>query len=160
MIRVAPIEDMELVRDTLMNPSVWSAFADDGCDSNFAPVQTAHNWFLGAWDGDEFLGMFLTSQINAVVCETHVAMLPNCGGRRAVVAGERLKEWIWLNTPFLRITTSAPSCNKLGLKFARLAGLSEFGLNPGSWLKNGQLHDLHLLGVSYGKSLGRSNNQR
>lgn len=151
-MRIEPILDPELVRKTLTSPSVWTAMADDGFvkPEAFVPSLNDWNWFLGVWDGDEYLGMFMVYQVNGIMCEAHVALLPNCGGFRAVKAGELMKAWTWQNTPFKRIITSVPSCNKLGLKYAKLAGLTEHGLNPGSWLKNGQLHDLHLFGVSHG----------
>lgn len=152
MIIVEPIQDMKLVRETFTQPHVWAAMSDDGfidpCD--FWPVPRPGTYYLGAWDGDEYLGMFMVYTVNAIMCDAHIAMLKTCGGLRAHRSGKLVIEWIWRNTMFRRIITSVPECNTLGLRFAKLAGLSQFGLNPGSWLKNGQLHDQIELGVSHG----------
>ena len=152
MIQIAPIEDMELVRATLTQPHIWDAFSDDlqGDPLNFDPCIIPGALWLGAWDGPEYLGLFPAYRVNGIMCEVHVAMIKHCGGSRALRAYRAMRDWIWANTGFKRIITSVPDCNKLGLRYALLAGLSEFGLNPGGWLKNGQLHDLHLLGVSHG----------
>jgi hypothetical protein len=149
VIRIEPITNMELVRSTLTTPHIWDAMADDGFikPEDFHPVPLIGTWWLGAWDEAEYLGLFPIYTINMTVCEAHVALLKTCGGIRAKAAGEALKLWVWSNTNFKRIITSVPSCNRLGLRYAKLAGLKEFGLNPGSWQKNGQTHDLIMLGV-------------
>jgi len=149
MLRVEPIDDMELVRLTMTVPHIWDATSDDGYikPSEFNPKQTPGIYWIGVWDDDKYLGLFLIETVNVWCCDSHVAMLPWCGGRRAIKAHELTKQWIWTNTTFRRIITATPSCNKLGLKFARMAGFVKFGLNPKSWLKNGELHDLVLSGV-------------
>jgi hypothetical protein len=41
-----------------------------------------------------------------------------------------------------------PANNRLALSFAKSCGMTEYGLNPQSFLKDGQLYDQVLLGVS------------
>jgi len=152
MIRIDQIHDMSLVRNILTMPHIWAAMTDDGFPppEEFFPQDTFGSYYLGAWDDDEFLGMFILYLSNIWMADSHVAMLPNCGGRRALKAHKICLEWIWANTSFRRIITATPSCNKLGMQFARLAGFQRFGLNPKSWLKNGHLYDLVLSGVDHG----------
>jgi hypothetical protein len=153
VIRVAPIEDAELVRQTLTRPEIWDSMADDGAmpPECFQPQLGGSAIYLGAWDDDEYLGLFQIYLQNHICCNADVSMLPTCGGFRALKAYKMGCEWLWQNTNFRRIVSINPSCNKLGLKFAKLAGFVEFGLNPNAWLKNGQLFDLVLLGVDRGR---------
>lgn len=152
MIKIDRIHDMGLVRDIMTMPRMWDAMTDDGFPSkdHFWPQDVPSTYYLGVWDDSEFLGMFILYQQNCMMADSHIAMLPNCGGSRALKAQSICLDWIWSNTPFRRIITATPSCNRLGLKFARLAGFVKFGLNQGAWLKNGQLYDLVLSGVNHG----------
>ena len=152
MIRVGMIDDLELIRSTFTTPHVWDAMSDDGFikPEEFVPQFRKNTWYLGAWDDSEYLGMFIIYTLNAILCDVHVALLKNCGGIRALKAGRMAFEWCFENTPFRRFTSANPTCNRLGLRYAKLLGFKEFGLNPGAWLKNGKVYDIILLGVSHG----------
>lgn len=144
---IAPVTDLGLVRDTLRQPSVWDAFTDDGFPED---VEFKDGLYLGAWRGDEYLGLFPIYRVNGATCEAHAALLPNCSGVSARFAMREMIDWIWKNTEFVRLVTSVPTCNKRGIRLAAIAGLTEYGRNPASWKKNGALHDVVLMGVSNG----------
>lgn len=152
-IRIAPITDMALVRSTITTPHIWDALTDDadGDPSAFNPSPIPTTTWLGAWDEDEFLGMFILRYLSAACGEAHIALLPNCGGFRALRAYRAVMAWAWANTKFSRIIGATPSNNAKALKFVRLAGFIEFGRNPKAWLKNGQLFDLVMTGVNRGR---------
>ena len=48
----------------------------------------------------------------------------------------------------LRLTGSIPEYNRLAIRFARASGWKQFGVNEKSHMKNGQLHDQILFGIS------------
>ena len=85
---------------------------------------------------------------NAICWEIHTCLLPNAWGERGRRAARLLPEWIWQHTPCRRIITNVPDNNRLALRFALAAGMTEIGVNAASFLKNGKLRDQTLLGIS------------
>jgi len=85
---------------------------------------------------------------NAICWEVHTCLLPCAWGERAYIAARALPEWIWRHTPCRRIVTNVPSSNRLALRFALRAGMTIYGCNKASYLKNGRLCDQLCLGLS------------
>lgn len=148
-VSVELLSDMDLVRETLVQPHVWEALSDDGFirPDQFEPQPIRGNYYIGAWDGSEYLGLMIVYTLNAICGDVHVALLKSCGGIRAVQAGKLAIQWVWDNTHFRRLTSTNPTCNRLGARFARLVGMTQYGINPRSWLKDGNLYNSILFGV-------------
>jgi RimJ/RimL family protein N-acetyltransferase len=151
MIRFERTHDLALIRRVMTDPSVYARISDDGCPDapQFEAADNPALWYVAVHDGsDELLGLFLFVPQNAVCWEVHTALLPLAYGPRAARAGSGVISWVWANTPCRRLMTNVPAYNRLALRYAERAGLTQFGLNPGSYLKNGVLFDQILLGVS------------
>ena len=143
--------DLELVRKILVIPRIWRWVTDDGAPEleDFTPAQAAeHTWYVIVWDVAELLGLFIFHPHNSVTWEVHTCLLPKSWGERAQQAAVGVQAWMWSQTDWQRIVTTVPANNRLALRFARRAGMVEYGINPKSWLKDGELHDQHLLGIS------------
>lgn len=145
-----------LVTMVLSHPKIYDAIADDGCPAReqFTFQTRPGLWPIVASDGPELLGLFLFEPRNAVEWTVHTCLLPNAwgrkrdGGGRALAAAKGVIQWIWQNTTCRRITTHVPEYNRLALRFAKQAGLIEYGFNPKSWVKHGRLHGQIELGIS------------
>jgi RimJ/RimL family protein N-acetyltransferase len=98
-------------------------------------------------DCAQLLGMWSLVAHNAVCWEIHTCLLPHAWGRSLRAALE-MAEWIWRETPCRSLITHVPAYNRLALKFARQAGMTEYGVIPRSWLKDGILWDQIVLGLS------------
>ena len=142
--------DLELVRKILVQPPIWRWITDDGAPAreDFKPPEHPGIWYVIVWDVAELLGLFMFAQINSVCYEGHTCLLRKAWGQRAHQAAVGVQAWIWSQTDWQRIVTTVPANNRLALRFARRAGMLEYGINPKSWLKDGELHDQHLLGIS------------
>lgn len=142
--------DAALIRRVLTDPSVYGKISDDGCPppSEFEVKDTQAACYVSVYEADELLGLFLLVPQNAVCWEIHTCLLPSAYGSLARRAAEGILDWTWTNTPCQRIVTNVPAYNRLALRFAEGAGLTQFGLNPCSYLKGGELFDQILLGIS------------
>ncbi len=142
--------DYELARSIITDPYIYDHVSDDNSPSakEFQPVQSELMWYLIVRDEEEVLGCFLFVPQNSVCFEVHTCILPNALGSRAREAAQMAKEWMFTHSPAERIVTNVPETNILALKFAKAAGLKEYGLNPRSFLKHGLLLDQTMLGVS------------
>ncbi len=143
--------DLVLIRKILTHPRIWPWITDDGAPDReqFQPTPAGeHVWYVLVWDVAELLGLFIFHPHNSVTWEVHTCLLPKSWGERATRAAVGVQAWLWAQTDWQRIVTTVPANNRLALRFARRAGMVEYGLNPKSWLKDGKLHDQHLLGIS------------
>lgn len=139
-----------LVRQIMTHPRIWPHISDDACPEprEFRPLDHPGVWYVLVSAGAELLGMFVFAPQNGVCWEVHTCLYPAAWGPRAREAARAMAGWIWANTPCRRIVTNVPACNRLALRFARDAGMEQFGVNPQSWMKHGKLHDLIMLGIS------------
>lgn len=141
--------DRDLIRATITHPKLYPHLSDDfsPCPQKFEPVIHDSVWHVAAYDAEEYLGLWMLHPENAICWKIHTALLPNAWGR-SVAAGKALLLWVWQNTPWQRIVTDIPAYNRLAYRLASRCGFEEYGRNSRSFLKNGQLQDQILMGVS------------
>ena len=156
VIRFEPTRDLRLVKAIMIHDKVWPYISDDGspAPAEFAPCDSPHVLYLLCFDGDSLLGLWMFSQVNYVTVEVHTCLLPQHGFHRSREAAKLASQWIWDNTQCQRIVTNVPKNNRIARKFAEAAGMEQFGLNPRSFMKNGELQDQILLGISRPQEIG------
>jgi RimJ/RimL family protein N-acetyltransferase len=143
--------DYALISAIMRHPRLYGAAADDfACArESFEARQDEAIWYVMAYDGARVLGLFAICPQNAVTWEIHTRLLPDTWGAIATAAARAIVPWIWENTGCRRLVTACPSYNRLAVRFAeRAGGMVRYGVNPASWLKDGQLFDQVLLGIS------------
>lgn len=109
-------------------------------------------WHVLARENDELLGLFSFYPSNSICWRAHLCLLPNSWGFPARRAGKGVIRWLFENSPCLKITGEIPIFNTLALRYVRSLGFEEMGTNHDSFLKDGQLYDQILLGLSKGSS--------
>lgn len=143
-------KDYELVKTIATHPRIYAHISDDFSPAveNYEPMRDESVWYVIVKQGAELLGMFAFVPENAICWKVHTCLLPKAWGLRARQAGRGVIQWIFENTPCLRIITDVPFYNQLALNFAVDCGLIAYGVNRGSYMKFGKLHDQVVLGVS------------
>lgn len=150
MIRFERTKDYALVRKVITDPKIYPAVSDDGSPAaeSFQPIQSDVLWYITVWEGQQLCGLFMFAPLNSATFEIHTCLLPWTWGAKAAQISHEIHGWAWKNLPCHRIITNVPAYNRLALRFARCAGMKEFGVNPRSYLKNGKLYDQIMLGSS------------
>ncbi len=143
-------EDLALIRRVLTNPRIYPHITDDNCPAveDFEPQLNPNIWYIHAADEIGTVGIFLLIPQNSVCYELHTCLLPEAWGVRAKHAAQYLGPWVWENTPAQRVVTNVPEYNHIARAFAGKGGMTMFGINPRSFLKDGKLHDQFMLGIS------------
>jgi RimJ/RimL family protein N-acetyltransferase len=143
-------QDWELVKLIVTHPKIWKHVVDDRKvqPEEWEPVKDESVWFVLAKDDGQILGMWMFTPENLVTWKVHTCVLPWAYGAKAKEAAEKLSVWFFAQTGAERLITEVPQYNRLALKFAKCAGMVQYGLNPKSYLKFGKLQDLILLGMS------------
>ena len=143
--------DAKLIRAIATHPKVWPGIGDDlaGDPEKWTPVLHEGVWYVLAFDndGDILRGMFVFFPENSVCWQVHICMLPASWGTGARALRE-VFQWLWAKTPCLRITGSVPLWNEAAIHCALRAGMTAYGVNQHSSLKNARLHHQLLLGIS------------
>lgn len=127
------------------HPDVWEMSNDDtACNPDlFFPVMDERIIWLRAGD----YGVFMAHAHNLVTFECHTMFMPK-GRGKVIEAGRQAVKWMFENTTCERIVTNVPEFNKVALKVAERSGFIQYGINPGSFKKNGNLYAQILLGIS------------
>jgi RimJ/RimL family protein N-acetyltransferase len=141
--------DYALLRAIATHPRLWEHVSDDGTPprEEWKPAEDPALFYVLVREV-ELLGFFLLAPQNCVCYEIHVCLLPEAWGERADAAFTGVLRWAWAETPARRIVGHVPASNRLAVRFAARAGLTEYGRNPASYLQGGALHDQILLGIS------------
>jgi RimJ/RimL family protein N-acetyltransferase len=140
--------DYELVGAIMRHPSLYQADDFSPRREDYNPDENPLICYVLVEDAGEVLGLFILAPQNHICWEIHTRLLPCAWGERAAAAAKGILEWVWANTPAQRLVTFCPAYNRLAIRFAKRAGMTEYGRNPQSWQKDGRLHDQVLLGIS------------
>lgn len=150
MIHLERTTDWSYIRLVATDPRLWEHLSDDfsGERETWQPREDDSLVYLKVTDDEQCLGFFLLVPHSPVLYEVHTALRPAARGPRAREAAQALIAWTFANTRCQRLVTSVPEYNRLALRFAQRAGMTEYGRNPRASQKNGTLFDLILLGLS------------
>jgi RimJ/RimL family protein N-acetyltransferase len=141
--------DDALIRAIVTHPRIFPHVGDDftPCADAWRPEFAPYLLYVLCRDGDEVLGLWLFV-IRGACWETHACMLPGVWGAQATRCAREMFAWLWRSTPCCRLIASVPSYNRPALAFAARIGMTEFAVNPRSYLRAGELHDQILFGLS------------
>jgi RimJ/RimL family protein N-acetyltransferase len=150
MLHFEPTRDLGYVRLVATTPRLWEHLSDDFSGPREAWQPPAHDaiTYLKVTDDEQCLGFFMLVQQSPVLWEVHTALLPAAWGACGREAAQGLIAWVFAHSTCQRLITSVPASNRLALRFALRAGMTEFGRNPRAYQTRGQLEDLILLGLS------------
>ena len=142
--------DYPLIRSLLVHPEIYPGISDDfsPAPDKVQPIQNDAIIYLLAYDAFDLRGMFMLVPESHCVYEFHTCLLQKGRGSYGFETGRAMIRWVWENTPCMRLTTKLPEFNRGGAVFAQKIGITEFGRDPASYMKNGTLHARILLGIS------------
>lgn len=149
---IKPIDDMELIKETMTRPYIWPHIHDDTASlDDFTPAEPINEWimYLGVFD-DEYCGFFLVVRKNSITYEIHTVLEKWCRGQRAIDAAKAVVEWVFDNTDCQRLVTEIPDGNAPAERLAINAGLSQYGLNEHSFKIDNVIKSVKLYGITKG----------
>ena len=139
--------DMGLVGSIVAHPAIWPHIHDDAT-AEFQPIpdHEAMHWMLV--DDGAPAGVFLVHAHNTVCYEMHTCLLPRTWGQQAKDAAQMLLRWAFEDTDCQKMITTVPAYNRPALRFAKAGGMSQEGINRASFMRNGELIDQIMLGIT------------
>lgn len=137
---------MDLVASIIAHPAIWPHIHDDNSTECTPADHDGFYWMLVT--GDCQLGVFLVHALNSVCYQMHTCLLPCAWGAPAKAAAQMLLKWAFEETPCEKMTTLVPAYNRAALRFAKAGGMQHEGVNRASFLRNGELIDQIMLGIT------------
>ena len=145
---IEPTKDWELVKRIVTDRSIYHRVSDDHSPKAETWKPSEAMYYLLVKQGVDILGLFALAQENGVCYKVHTCLLPHAYGEKATAAAKELIDWVFKNLECERLITEVPDFNRLAVKFAERSGMTKFGYNPKSYLKDGKLQGLTLFGIS------------
>lgn len=142
--------DPDFIKRVMTNRRIWPHISDDFAPppAEFAPVMDNGIYYLAPEHEGERVGVFMYHPHSFILFEVHTCILPLYRGDPALKAARDGLAWMIEHTPAQKIITHVPSSNVLALRFARRVGMQDEGVNRASYMKQGELLDQHLLGIT------------
>jgi len=133
---------MAAVAKILNHPKVFGMATDDTSPDPAVPDPDAFYII-----DDEESGVVRVDHVNGVCCMVHIAALPNLWGRTKDFAKEAL-DWGFRNTGYMKVLAMVPVFNLLAIRLCKASGFKVEGHAKKSFLKNWELHNQILFGLT------------
>lgn len=152
-IRRATKDDVEFIKMVYTEKDILPLISDDGNseikDIELEAVIMASPIYtlIPSLDGIR-IGVFLLHPWNFITYELHTVILPAYRGEFAVEAARLMGKFMFTETPCRKMVTHVPKSNYPAKVLAKKCGMILEGINRYSYLKNGQLHDQYLFGIT------------
>lgn len=142
-------EDLPHIKNVLQHPSVYPHTINDSLPK--VPPESFGEIFIN--DAIYVLApnkwsVFIFIPFSVYLYHAHIAVLPEGRGRAGIRAGKAATSWMFQNTPCLKIMGFTSVKNKPALSFSRCCGYNEEGVLTKSILKDGELHDQIIFGIT------------
>lgn len=140
----------ELIRRILTNPEIWDSIAEDGEKVGLFEVDLEKNIFLAVNFFDTCIGLYVLHAFNGCTLEIHANILPAYRKAHAKESGKKVLEWFKEFAPekYEKLTAQIPSLYPHVYHFTLNRGFNDEGLLTKAYRKKGELHDIHILGLS------------
>lgn len=149
MITLQHLNDLDLINRVILDVAVNDDISDDA-SRNHEIQQLPHTFeCLGIYQNEEIKGLFMLVPQNAVTAEIHTCLLLR--GKEAFQAGRLLLDYLF--SKYQKAISYTPSTNKKALFYALRLGFKKEGVLTQSFLKNGDLLDQTLVGLTKGEYL-------
>lgn len=141
-----------VIESILRQKGVYEYSGDDSMPTlavDFEANRHPAIWYVVAIEQGEITGLFSLCPANSICWDLHVAMLPWAATGAKWCAARGFLPWVWRSTECRRVTAAVPSFNRRALYYGTHGlGMRYAGRHERAFLKDGQLHDLVLLGRS------------
>lgn len=143
------LNDLNLINEIILDPFVQDDIADDSSMGVSILEIPNHVQFMGVYDNNILCGLYMLIPQNCATVEVHTCLLPLLRGRKAIRAGRLIIQYMF--DRYKKIISWIPVDNKKAELYSKLLGFKIEGISRESYLKNGKLQDMKLVGITIGE---------
>ena len=140
---VQRIFDVKKCLDILTDVEMFDSISEDGATFEDLKVDVINNYWLGIYEGLNFIGVLLLKPIFSECFDIHIHILKEYR-KHWKSAGSAIIEWCKLNIPNKTLHTNIPVFCKNVRYFVLSLGFKEAGVIPKVWKKNGIMNDMSI----------------
>jgi RimJ/RimL family protein N-acetyltransferase len=140
--------DTEVIEGLMRIPEIWATVAEDGQDPDKFKADCEGECWLLMMNGDEFIGAYNLHSHNSVTTEIHAHVLPAHRKQFSYSTGIAALQWVIDYTDYQKVIAIIPTIYKNVKRFTCSFGFQEEGINRKSYLKNGEIVDQYILGIT------------
>ncbi len=138
--------DLNLIESLITSDRwAWAAMSDDTCPKreDFRIPENSSRWFVLVREGEDPVGVWSLHPESATSASMHCCLARAVWGEKARAIAKEWLDWVRANTPFTRLTTAIPACQRPALAYTKRAlAMKEFNTIPRVYPKHGRMHDL------------------
>lgn len=150
-MKIERTENRKDILSIIRHESIYPFISDDlsPLANEFEPFfDDAIHWLLIKVNDTTNAGLFMCHAMNGATTEIHTCILPMYRGSLSRQFTEAVLAWIFANTHYQKVITHVPSYHTKALRLATDSKMVVEGVHTKSYLKDGELHDLTLLGIT------------
>ena len=153
MIARCTIKDLDFINTVSKYQDNYKHLIDDGSPSidEYSAEEMLSDkrvFYLKATTGDEDIGYFLLVPINCITYDSHVCILPEHKGKKAIGVGKEAIEWMFNNTKCRKIISYIATNKRNVYAYAKSVGFEMEGFCKKSFMYNGKIYDQSLMGIN------------
>ncbi len=151
--------DERLVEEFIRSPDIWATVAEDGQEPEDFKADVDSECWLAIFAGDDFIGLFNLHATNTVTTAIHAHVLPEFRRKYSVKAGRVALKWVIDNSDYQKIIAEIPVIYPNVKRFAQAFSFVMEGCNRKSYLKNGDIIDQWIYGITRHELIGVLGNE-
>ena len=141
--------DVGEILSVLTNKEIFNVISEDDSSVDDLKVDVIKDYWLRIVDGHVLIGVVNFKPTTKRCYEGHIHILPQFRKTSSLQAGDGIANWLTKNLSGYTIHTKTPSCYPNVQAFLKRFQFESTGRFKGSWLKNGELHDLIIMSRSF-----------
>lgn len=141
--------DRDLIKSVITRSDMWSTVAEDGQNPDeWVPDVDGQCW-LYMEDEGQMIGLYNIHAHNSITVEIHAHVLPECRKTHSRETGLSVLNWIYTKHPeYKKVVARIPFIFENVKNFTCSFGFKVEGVNRQSYLKNGDIVDQWMLGIT------------
>lgn len=149
MITIQRVNDPEIIKYCMLDDDIVKTVAEDNINNmKYEPDFLRTCWIAMRCAG-ELMGVISFDAKNSVSVELHIGIFTRFRGKKAYEATKLALIWLINEFPcYKKVIVFIPIIHKNVKMFALQIGFKEEGLNRQSYIKNGEIIDQWLMGMT------------
>lgn len=142
--------NIELINEILSSDGIYEFISEDGAELSKQRFDVYGECWLKILSDGVCIGLYNIHQINGITFEGHVHMLTKYRKEYSDLGLKAVYSWLVSDGPecVKKIIVNIPEIYKNVIDFCERNGFKREGVNRLSHLKNGELYDLVMLGIT------------
>lgn len=152
--------DPDVVNMVIKDEDIWNATKDDLCGEredfdikchstdNMVFIVTSPAYPYEKVDLSVIAGLFAFQRINSITFEVHTMILKEYRGRYTDVSARGALALMFSATDCKKVVTHVPVFNEPAVKLAKRVGMVGEGVNRKSFLRDGEVYDQLVFGIT------------